>query len=148
MTFLRYSAQAATDDPGWMQSTVWLNVDGDVLSRRLINEPSSVDLVKTFTADTDSSALVLHLLQTLTYDAVVALQSLHHSNITRHVIAVEEVLRSYSTVRYSSITPHLCHPCHPSNLPSGTFSCSFSAKNAVPLTKKRVTNFKLLKGHS
>ena len=58
--------------------------------------------------DTDSKALVSNMLQTLTSDAVVTLESPDDSTITRHLTAVEKVLSLYATVSHRRIAT-LCH---------------------------------------
>jgi hypothetical protein len=93
----------ATEKFGGVPYTMWTTGLGHHLPRRLVNEPSSVNLVKAFAADPDSNSLVSFILHTLTRDAVAALQSHPHSNVTRHLLAVEEVLRAYGTVRISEI---------------------------------------------
>ena len=50
--------------------------------------------------DMDSTALVSYMLQALTSNAVVTLQSPHNSMIARHLITVEKVLSSYTTISH------------------------------------------------
>ena len=100
MSSLTYATQDVTHRAGLTQSPMWMNGHGDFLSRRVLIEPSSIDLVEAFKMDTDSTALVSYMLQALTSDAVVTLQSPHDSTIARHLIAVEKVLSSYATVSH------------------------------------------------
>ena len=108
MSSVTYAAQGYTHLPGLTQSPLWMNGHGDLLSRRLLAGPSSVDLVEAFKMDTNSTALVSNMLQTLTSDAVVTLESPDDSTIARHLAAVKKVLCSYAAVSHRKIAT-LCH---------------------------------------
>lgn len=123
--------------------TVLTSRNGDTLPRTFIKEPSAVELVEAFKTTTDSNALVINKLHSLTYDAVATLQSLRDSNITHHLTAFEEILRSYAIVRYlrfsfKSRVSNLA-PCHTSSF------CSSSERHAMPLARMVVSNLHLLK---
>jgi hypothetical protein len=104
MTSISFATHLATGDLGWQQPTKQMNMQGDNLSHKLINEPSSVDLLEAFKVNADTHALVLHMLQTLTCDAIANIQSLHPS-MTRYLDAFEDILRAYATVRYHRLSP-------------------------------------------
>ena len=108
MSSVAYATQGYTHRPGLTQSPIWMNGHGDLLSRRLLTEPSSVDLVEAFKMDTDWTALVSNMLQTLTSDSVVTLEPPDDLTFARHLTAVKKVLGSYAAVSHRKIAT-LCH---------------------------------------